>query len=357
MVILNKGGGEMTENFRQSRNYAVSLSRVAGMVMIVLCHYTGWLGLNAVSQFMSIGVMVFIFISGYLYSEKDIKPYPKWLAKRYLKITVPAVMAVTVYAAVLSTLAKSAESMKHIWIYLINVQGIEFVIGKIKVFNYDGMGPLWFITVIVICYLMLIILKSAESKNKMSKKSFALCFALFAAASVGLCYAGVFLNYFLVFFLGYGLKRFVKDITRKQYLLLSAAMVLSIALRLIGKKYLDGGVTYSSVIVSLSGDVVAVWIFYTFVFFDQKYHKTTARIVSSKLFSHIDAVSFYVFLTHAAFLSGKWNASNLVSGKLSATLLFLLLTVVSAEMLYVINYFLQRAVLKRKTAPPSDKIA
>lgn len=60
---------------KAERNYGISLLRVLGMLAIVLCHVTGWMGIAILEQLFASGVYVFLLISGYLYGQKDI-PHP-----------------------------------------------------------------------------------------------------------------------------------------------------------------------------------------------------------------------------------------------------------------------------------------
>lgn len=61
---------------KTERNYGISLLRVLGMLAIVLCHVTGWLGIAMLEQLFASGVYVFLLISGYPCTGGRIFPIP-----------------------------------------------------------------------------------------------------------------------------------------------------------------------------------------------------------------------------------------------------------------------------------------
>ena len=72
-----------------TKNYSISILRVVGMFSIVFCHFFSWLGFSFLSQFLNFGVYLFLFISGFLYANKNIAEPRKWFLTRLKKILVP----------------------------------------------------------------------------------------------------------------------------------------------------------------------------------------------------------------------------------------------------------------------------
>ena len=50
----------------------MSIAKVIAMFMIVGCHLSEWFGVNIVAMILNVGVEIFLFVSGYLYSDKNI---------------------------------------------------------------------------------------------------------------------------------------------------------------------------------------------------------------------------------------------------------------------------------------------
>lgn len=68
------------------RNAGISLIRVAAMLSIVFAHICAWKGIY-LYQLGSIGVEVFLFISGYLYGRREISDRKQWMIARVRRIS------------------------------------------------------------------------------------------------------------------------------------------------------------------------------------------------------------------------------------------------------------------------------
>ena len=53
-------------------------------------------------------------------------------------------------------------TVRSIPTYLANLQGLGFIINGLDLPQMNGLGHLWFLTVIMLCYLLLIIMKKIE---------------------------------------------------------------------------------------------------------------------------------------------------------------------------------------------------
>lgn len=90
---------------RVQRNPVIVLSRVLGMIFIVLCHiikfYSFVPGHESLGVFFNCGVLLFLFISGYLYGGKTIRNFKNWFLKRVCTVCLPASLTSIVVIAVL----------------------------------------------------------------------------------------------------------------------------------------------------------------------------------------------------------------------------------------------------------------
>lgn len=92
----------------------------------------------------NIGVQVFLLLSGYLYGHKTVSNRKQWLYKRAERIYVPFI--VFIIAVIPAYALTDMISWKHIVVYIADMQGI---MGGVK-----GLGHLWFLTAIAICYII-----------------------------------------------------------------------------------------------------------------------------------------------------------------------------------------------------------
>lgn len=143
-----------------TRNSAISCCRVVSMLMIVLCHivgrYTFIPGHGVLGNILDVGVYTFLAMSGYLYGSRTVRNYRIWLRKRVVAVVFPAwVMSVSVIVA--EFLAGKQNGPFTIVTYLLGAQGLGFVFPRFyrHFSEIQVLGPLWFITVIMLSYCML----------------------------------------------------------------------------------------------------------------------------------------------------------------------------------------------------------
>ena len=123
--------------------------RATSVILILLCHYCAQCDISIVamlSQVFNIGVQLFFILSGFLVGYKGIpKPYGTWYVKRIKRIFFPY------------------------WTFLV-VLAIVYVIKGLKIFTLDwcllvfgmqgsnvgvwGAEQTWFISVLLVCYLL-----------------------------------------------------------------------------------------------------------------------------------------------------------------------------------------------------------
>ena len=204
----------------KERDYSISLLRIVAMFMIVGCHIASFLNNNIIAMILNVGVEIFLIISGYLYSNKVIINNKKFIVKRSKKIIKPLIVTTLMYI-VFAILTKKIVNIKAIPFLLCNFQGFNFLISAIKVPQIEGLSHTWFLTVIVLCYLLLILVKELEHRYeyKYSLRGTVLLILTLVGLDLLFIPLGIQLGYFLTFFVGYILGKVELKITNKMYLL------------------------------------------------------------------------------------------------------------------------------------------
>ncbi len=77
----------------------MSIAKVVAMFMIVGCHLSEWFGVNIVAMILNVGVEIFLFVSGYLYANKNIGGV-KFYKKKFLKICIRNVYSILITALI-----------------------------------------------------------------------------------------------------------------------------------------------------------------------------------------------------------------------------------------------------------------
>lgn len=181
---------------------------------------------------------------------------------------------------------------------ILNLQGINFIFTAIP----DIFSAPWFFTVIMLCYASLIIVKRIEKQHGDAMRKIVKMGGLPLAITCVLSMFRVNISGILAFYIGYVLKK--KDYGYKKYNCFLMILVAGLAagVRLVAKRFLDETIVYN-LIVSITQICIAAAAFMWIKWLLEACRFTT-KIVTSKLFSHLDKVSLYVYVCHRWFFDG-----------------------------------------------------
>lgn len=201
--------------------------------------------------------------------------------------------------------------LKYIPIYLSNTQ---YWLGKI-----GGGAHLWFISVIFLCYLVTPFLQKI-------KKRLIIVILILIAVGGSLCYlshvGGMTILYASVYIIGYYFRNKEKEITEVNAV---AIIILSLIIRLVSMKYLDGTVMYDCLLVYLTHTALAIGLF-----------SLSRKIFDLKSRSSIDwfdDISYFVYITHYMFMVGPLRTMKLTSNLLINTIITITLSFFAATLL------------------------
>ena len=343
------------------RNPVISLSRIMGMIFIVLCHiikhYSFIPGHDYLGQFFNCGVMLFLFISGYLYGGKTIQSFSRWYAKRIITVAVPAVIvsAITIIVLIISG---DSVPVPSVIAYLLDAEGLLFISWTFfsKLFQeIASLGPLWFTTVIMLCYLLVPFLQKATSKTR-RLTLFTILVAVIGSAIVILLSDYISLFSFLCFSLGYcfgkanALDLFYSASRRTQVQLFLIYTVIFAAMqfgRILLHKYFNNSFLYLRY-ASFSQFVSGTWFVLLFAFVYTQFPSILVKCSSSSIIRVLDRYSFFIYLVHGIFCTGVFNVYDRVSLPL-ATLLFFAGTAVGAFVIKKLSESVQKPLLNSLT--------
>lgn len=326
---------------RSGFNSSVSLCRVIGMLMIVFCHIGTAVGSAAIGQLFQSGVHLFLFISGFLYSNKKIDDARKWMYGRILRVSVPCYIWVLLMCLA-GLLMQQAVPLAMLVLSVLNLQGIHFLLTFLPSPSIiSGASHLWFITAMMLCYVLTIFVKKWEligEKKSVGGKILAL--TMVVTCLLGLL--GIRFDYLWIYFAGYVAGKDAKGIDLKKYLMLTVAMAVAVVGRLLMKRYCDvqGDINaYLYVVIPVAYMAMALWIFYTVDLVNKRFDlmEKMKRTFAGPLIDWLDGISFYVYITHYAFTDAPFSVMG-VTGSLAVNLLALLaLTLVTSIVLKVIT--------------------
>lgn len=332
----------MTKN---GKDYAISTLRLLALLLVIGCHYFEWLGSNLEGQpkifriignSSSVGVQVFLLISGFLYGRKDLfkestfrvnfvlKNFWKILKDyyiHYLLVTIPVCMLLESWH-----LTRDA-----IW-------------GVITAWRTMGREvQLWFIPYILFCYLITPMLY--DIRNWMiEKKQIYLFFVFISLVEILLLsYQSYFIPAWICcYIIGYFLPSFdkfnFKYFKMKYYWILAVPCLVLNIIKLYLKYFLEltleglKGVIYTE-FINWTRVMLAVTIFSGGYYVIRKYVEIESK---NKFLDLADKFSYDIYISHMIFVKGMLTTVFLTSNMMVNFFITMFAIVSSGIILYYI---------------------
>lgn len=156
------------------RKTGISLARLMAMLLIFFCHVFQARE-NLLAEYFNAGVQIFLVISGYLHGKKRINRVSDFYKKRLTRLLVPYYLALIV--VVMVNLAQGIHSAPAQ--YLSSVLCLQWFLDPVP-----QCGHLWYITCILLCYLMTPVLQAVCIE--MNKLRVGYIYAVWASAGLTL---------------------------------------------------------------------------------------------------------------------------------------------------------------------------
>lgn len=126
----------------KEKDYTISLIRLFSLFLIIACHVCQFYQ-NELAWWLNIGVQVFLLISGFLYGQREIISVKDFYKRNITKILVD-------YYVFLILIIPIYVLAVHYPISMQNALKLLLGIGT----NIPGLGHLWYISTILICYII-----------------------------------------------------------------------------------------------------------------------------------------------------------------------------------------------------------
>ena len=249
-----------------NRNVSIQLIRITAMLMIVMDHLFAHMVFpykSVIVQITNSGVLIFLLISGYLFGQKEITNWKEWFINRLLKICIP-IWVFMVIDLIVEQILFHNFSIKYVFIYLFNVQG--FFEGT------RGGTPLWFVSLIGICYLITPLLYKLKkiniSKTIIACVTIAIVILQIVSAyttDIGMVY-GHSISWCIlaigIYAVGFyaGGKLFDARHRAKKTIVLTVCMIAATLAIIILHKQIDNTVLYNEILLWYGIIIVDIWI-------------------------------------------------------------------------------------------------
>lgn len=319
---------------------SISFIRVLAMLSIIFGHVCTAYGINTY-QLGGIGVEIFLFISGFLYGKYIVDSSKTFLLRRWRRLVPPLWITVIIYCCI-CLFIKTEVHIKPLFVYAVNAQGIWNIFRGVKLPVFQGMGQTWFVTVIFLCYVLMVFLKNSKLEMLVSSHP-VVALLVSVALQMCFCYVGVQLSYILQFFIGYfiSLKREKNEdngsnwVTAKRIIVVFFLAVVLSAVRIVVRKNIDGSILYDMIIARLSFNALGICIIMILTLISKL--SKIERLTHRKLWKTIDKLSYPLYLTHYMFLQGPMKVDSWLDNTIIQIVTFSFLTIIAAIVVFVID--------------------
>ena len=301
---------------------SISVLRVCAMILILACHIVqehNNVYINMTAQFLNVGVSIFIIISGYLYGKKEIKEeYFKWIIKRAKRILVPMYFFM-VFLLIINLVIGNNIKISNWIAYIFNLQGFQIYV--------HGAEHLWYLTIIMICYLITPILN--KYKTKISNKKLIIYIFIGVLLQLITSYfintqLGIYLIYILLYIIAYIIGYKLNIIISMKLMFISLFLAgISGIVRISAKVLFDNSILYNVIIVGYTQGIIAFCIFYIFIYICR-------NIKANKAVNFFDSISFEIYLVHYMYVVGPLRVMALTNSFIINTIMTLVISILTA---------------------------
>lgn len=318
-------------NFNRQTDFVTWL-RAFAVISILLCHYVqesanAYIQMSA--QLFNIGVNIFFLISGFCFGlQGEIKDTFNWYKKRLKRIYIP-LWIFLIFLMLTYIVLRLKFNIGNLLTCFLGIQG-----AKVGVLGADHT---WFITVILLCYLVTpLIAKQEWKKGWFFLGLLPIVFAFVPNPSVYTLLDPVCF-YVLAYFIGRKYKG--NDTTLQKAVISFGIMVISFTARFGVKILADGTIWYERIAVTYTQYIAAFAIFVIFSFIFK-------NVKVGKLCKGFCKISFEVYLCHYMFVVGPVSLMHLTSNFVVDIVITTVVVCVVAVVLNLASRMMQKRIEK-----------
>lgn len=302
--------------------------RVFAMVLIVSCHIAQCYDLQ-IAWTLNVGVQIFFFMSGFLYGRAD-APASSLLfyKKRFVKVYLPYLVWVVLIVSVYAIFHLYKPNVWQIVLYLFNLQWFSTPI--------DGLNHLWFLTVLMVGYLLTPLVKKLLGKTPLI---FILVFLVCCA--VEFLIVKKFYSFFAwvaLYFAGMLYGNFYSKKLANIVLVVSATILVVLEVLFVSGWLSQTDDRYSNIWLHwILGLFLFVFLFRILPQLVKPERKHTAVM-------HLDRISYEVYLTHHPLILGPLSMMFVTGFSWLNILLMLISVYILSRILNVVSLYAKKLI-------------
>lgn len=282
------------------RDIAFDYIRVIAMLMIAFCHFFQIINSLEIAFWLNVGVQIFLVLSAKLLQKKrfkDGKDVLRFYGTRITRIMLPVWIYLAAICAVL-VIIKQPPSLTAVIVYALG--GAAFIKSGVL-----GLGHFWYLTIILIAYLLTPLLALFAEKMKRAKLwQFVVVLGVISLAFIGLflCIGnpsyGVHLSLFIIAYYVFqkqtGDEEWAQKGARYTFIPMVVLVLIRIILSIVGIETWKYYGLYDAIFIPICKAVLGYWLLCAmYQIFSQKRCQ-----ICPKTIGYLSAVSFEIYITH-----------------------------------------------------------
>lgn len=307
--------------------HEITILHVLACSMILLCHFFQDAKVGSLGEVFLSGLSIFFIVSGYL---TGLKPSydRKWINSRFKRILLPYYIVIFIFLLLLYLYTAEFNLLSAIHLATAT-QGINYFYWPYH--NYGAMlgtGHLWYITIILLCFIFTPILDRLYNRYSPSLKQLYIFLAItICIVQPLLIYCGFQTSYIISFLIGFLIAREKYVITNRRYLGITLLFAAITAVRFAGMKFIDGTIIYDRYIALVSQGSLAVFIFSSVFFVGRKIPNVVSSVGQNRIIVLFASIIYEIYLLHYFFLRGPWAIKNYVANAFVADIIVAVLSI------------------------------
>lgn len=335
----------LTRKISNKESLAISLLRVVGCVFIVICHLaqeSQYSIIQMSAQLFTVGVPIFFIISAFIYSKKQIGQPVNWLVQRGKRILIPMYLLVGIIMGYSIIILNKNIDLKTLGIYIFNAQG--FTGGKLR-----GTGHLWFLSVLMICYILTPCLEKIKSSFDRKALIKIVIIGMMLQILLAIFYSkliGIYLAHVCIYTIVYMFSD-EEVYNVKNYIILAIITGIATLFRFYLKTIDDRTsrdlihALYECIVVPYSMGILGLWVTSTVFYMVRKFEFLNKF---KKIILHIERYSFEIYLVHYMYIVGPFNLLDTTNSRILNIGIVLIITYISSRLLYTCEQIIYKKI-------------
>ena len=287
------------QSFRQTdrqtgHDYSISLIRLISIIFIITCHMMQYYNFF-LAWWFNVGVQIFFCISGYLYGQKKSIFPLNFYKRRFKKILHPYWITVVIFGVVEVAFFRNDFSIKH------------FIGALLCRTTISGGEHLWFIPVILMCYVITPLLNAVRARKASNGLKDVIITVLITTL-----FFGLFASYFNPAWMSCYVLGFWIGVNKQEHFFGEDVFLVIFGILAIPLNLIQAYLSYLLKPEFISGRIYAYWSDYNhvwlgiFIFLALMTITRNVRwgVKSRKVLDLADRYSYETYLVHQFFILG-----------------------------------------------------